>query len=701
MMKSMICLAAMIWVLSTISVRGELWVDGSTGAHGNGTADAPFATIGEAIHAAKPGDTITIRKGTYRESVAVTLSGTAERPTVLRAAPGQRVVLSGFEPIGEWKPQADGVYTATVDGPVRDLYVGLAPQPVARWPEFDQPMRRLAQPDAKANTFRDAEPLPEEPFLRDVAAAPRSAMAFLYVGFGNYYSTIPVTRLDAASGTVTLEPTRWYSNVKGKTDRYQLVNHPSLIRKPGHWAFAAAGEKRVQVYFRPARAADLEHTQYRKAPERVLMVGGYRGTVSHVRIEGLEICGSAKTGLQVNGADDIVVSRCIFHSNGGDGVATRRSNNVRIQNCISVVNGLGVSIASGENVLLEGSEIALNFIDGINVAGNVSGRPGGEPESSNITLRRNYFHHHMLMSHPDNVQLFRGVKNFTIEDNLLLFGGQGIMTEEVEGGTVRNCVVVGTGAVAVIFGHANSNGWTVEHCTVGLGGWGGFSLTGKDYRIHDNIVWNNALSIEPTLKSDYNLYFLTRTEQPVGLTGKPRWRSFLTPAEVAGALGVEQHSCRADPKFRNAPYCQAVAPQDEQSGPGRLVLRTTRDVGTAEFKENDRIEINGDGVLRRVTAVDDRAIRFDPPLPVRPFRDSLVWNWKSAASTALDLRPADGSPARTAGEGGKPVGSGLDIGAYQRGDFDGDGVRDIPELPEDLKAAIPSPNDVVIPLYGA
>ena len=496
-------------------------------------------------------------------------------------------------------------------------------------------MRRLVIPDEKASTFRDASPLPDEPFLQQVALLPRSLMAFVFVARGNFYVTMPVTRFDRLTGAVTLKPDTWYSKLRSGSDRYQMVNHPSLIRKPGHWAFESLGSDRTRIYFRPVDPADLNHTQFRKSPEYVLRVGQYQDRVSHVRIEGLEICGSAVAGLQILRTDDITVSHCIFHNNDGNGVSTCQSDNVRILNCVSVANGLGIGIASGQDVLVERNEVALNMIDGINVAGNVTGRPGGEPESSNVTLRRNYFHHHMFLNHPDNVQAFRGVKNFTIEDNVLLFGGQGIMTEEVEGGTIRNCVVGRHRRRCRDFRPRQLQrlGRRELHCRAGR--LGAFSLTGKGYRIRNNILWNNPLSIEPTVQSDYNLYLLTKAEQPVCRTGKPTWRSYLTPAQAAEALGREQHSRRADPKFHNAPFCQAVAPQDDGDRPDRLVLRLGSDVSISDFRENDRVEINGDGVLRRIAAVEGKAIRFQPPLPVRPFREALVWNWKQAVSVVL------------------------------------------------------------------
>jgi hypothetical protein len=67
----------------------------------------------------------------------------------------------------------------------------------------------------------------------------------------------------------------------------------------------------------------------------------------------------------------------------------------------------------------------------------------------------------------------------------------------------------------------------------------------------------------------------------------------------------------------------------------------------------------------------------------------------------LDLRPREGSPALKAGQDGRQVGCTLDIPAFQRGDFDADGRRDLPALPDDLRAAWPDPNALVLPVGGA
>lgn len=684
--------------------RAELWVDASAAAGGDGSAAKPFATIGEAMKAAKGGETITVRKGVYRESVAVKVSGTAERPTVLRAAKGERVVLSGFAPIAGWTEHGGGVYKAEVDGPISDLYVGYQPQQAAFWPDLDQPMRNLTEADAKSRTVK-AEGLGDEPALKAVAAKPMSAMLYTYFSYGNYFRTLPVEKLDPAAGAITLGEDRSVASLKGKSGRYQdrwrLANHPAMIRRAGQWAMEKLDAKRTRVYFRPADKSELERTQYRREDRQVLSVVTWPGGVSHVRIEGLEVCGSARTGIQVERAEHVTIVGCVVHSNAGTGIWTRRSNDVQVRGNVAVANGNGISIASTRGAVVEANDVGMNTNDGIIVAGNVSGKPGGEPESENVTIRRNYVHHHLYLGHPDNMQAYRGVRKFTIDDNVLLWAGQAFMTEEVGGAALRNCVAVGTGAVAVIFGHSNSNNWTVANCTVGLGGYGAFSSTGKDYRFRGNLIWNNPLGLTPTTDSDYNVFYSIHDDWPAILVSKPKWKSYTSLAEAAEATGQEKHSLRTAPAFRSAPYCQAVASGDDANTAGRLALRVRKAEEMQDFAVGDNVEINGDGVLRRITAAEDGAIRFEPPLPRRPFRDALVWNWKQSKSPVLDLRPAEGSKALTAGEGGKPAGANLDIPAYQRGDFDGDGKRDIPELPADVKAALGDPNNIVVPLHGS
>ena len=68
-----------------------------------GTAEAPWKTISRAAAAEelRPGDTVVIRAGVYREHVEVKVSGQPGRPITFTAAPGARVVLKGSELVRE------------------------------------------------------------------------------------------------------------------------------------------------------------------------------------------------------------------------------------------------------------------------------------------------------------------------------------------------------------------------------------------------------------------------------------------------------------------------------------------------------------------------------------------------------------------------------------------------------------------------
>jgi hypothetical protein len=63
--------------------------------NGRGSMEAPFATITRAAEAARPGDILQVRGGVYFGRVAIYARGTAARPIVIRAMPGEEVILDG------------------------------------------------------------------------------------------------------------------------------------------------------------------------------------------------------------------------------------------------------------------------------------------------------------------------------------------------------------------------------------------------------------------------------------------------------------------------------------------------------------------------------------------------------------------------------------------------------------------------------
>lgn len=60
---------------------------------GSGSASAPFGRIQEGLEAARPGDIVTVRAGTYHEALRTIRSGVAGAPIVVRAEPGGHPVI--------------------------------------------------------------------------------------------------------------------------------------------------------------------------------------------------------------------------------------------------------------------------------------------------------------------------------------------------------------------------------------------------------------------------------------------------------------------------------------------------------------------------------------------------------------------------------------------------------------------------------
>jgi hypothetical protein len=84
------------YALAQPASGGTMYWVATTGSDSNaGTSTAPFRTINRAAQVAQAGDVVTIRAGTYRESVAVRNAGTGTRRIVFQAEQRGQVVLTG------------------------------------------------------------------------------------------------------------------------------------------------------------------------------------------------------------------------------------------------------------------------------------------------------------------------------------------------------------------------------------------------------------------------------------------------------------------------------------------------------------------------------------------------------------------------------------------------------------------------------
>src|SRR5215472_11189367 len=81
----------------------------------DGSAGSPFRTISRAAELARPGDTVLVHAGEYREWVRPRRGGlSAARRITYQAAPGEHVVIKGSEQVTGWEREAGNVWRASV-----------------------------------------------------------------------------------------------------------------------------------------------------------------------------------------------------------------------------------------------------------------------------------------------------------------------------------------------------------------------------------------------------------------------------------------------------------------------------------------------------------------------------------------------------------------------------------------------------------
>ena len=691
----------------------EFFVDGANGDDINkGSAKKPFKTISAALKVASPkgGDTITVKGGTYRESLHIgRFQATKKKPLVIQGARGERVIVTGFVPVTEWKEIENGVYTAEVPYFIQDFYVGLERQPVSRWPRGEA-MRKLKGHDRDAQAFLAEDTIPETPELKEVAQAPMSARICYFLSRNGGFEFHPLVSIDFAGGRFGTKMERRRTDFN-PTDRLDIVNHPALVKEPGDWAVVMhePDEKGKQIgtlYFKPRSPEDLKNSQYQRERYVVSISSGLATVMSGVILRNLEITG-AKQGISLNRYKDVAIENCIVHNNG-DGITFRNGKGATLRNCVVVGNsGNGVTLISTQGVLVEGNEICHNGADGLHVA--VSALSGVEPNTDDVTVQRNYIHHHVYMSQPENIQVSQGATNFKIRDNFLAFAKQNMRVERTGDSEMANNVSVCSTSNGANFGLKGENDyrWVVKSNTVGFSGTGVFAFTGGEYVISGNIFINSWLPVVVDMESDWN-FFIPNSYASAVLLHKGRSYKSIEEAtketETDKNSIVFQGATNASP-FKNIPKAYAVAESaiSDETTTDTIAFGSRKGITAApsDFAVGDNIEINGDGVMRKVTEVGKGGIKFEPALPRRPFRDVAILNWGKSESMKFDFTITDSaSPVLKGGKGGSRIGSTLDAGEFYRGELLKKGKRTLPDIPADLKAAWPNPNNFVVPMRG-
>lgn len=92
----------------------QIYVNAKAPRSGNGTKEYPYQTIQEAANIAKAGDEVLVFPGIYRESVNPVNAGEQEARIIYRSVEPLEAVITGAEPVKNWKLLVGNVWAARI-----------------------------------------------------------------------------------------------------------------------------------------------------------------------------------------------------------------------------------------------------------------------------------------------------------------------------------------------------------------------------------------------------------------------------------------------------------------------------------------------------------------------------------------------------------------------------------------------------------
>ena len=229
--------------------------------------------------------------------------------------------------------------------------------------------------------------------------------------------------------------------------------------------------------------------------------------------------------------------------------------------------------------------------------------------------------------------------------------------------TVRNCHIHGTAQGIGVFtdSFGQVEGWNEPRKNFRIEGnliltfnrYQGISM----YRVENPVVVNNTLPVSRleigTATGDKgvvrnNIAAIGSVSSNITDVDCNIW----TEEVKGGTKGGPRDLVKVWPLFVNAPtYDEATDyKRVAEFTEGKVIFPDELD---GRIVAGDRIEVNGDRVLRKVTRVEGKEVEFVPPLAARPTAAPRVANWKTGTTSfERDYRLKAGSPAIDSADSG-------------------------------------------------
>jgi len=213
----------------------DIFVSPNGNDSNTGTLEKPLATLAKATAVVAPGDTCFLRQGVYREVLRPGRSGEAGKEITFAAYQDEVAVLSGADPVTDWKDEGDGVWSAPIPWSLGDgnqVFSNSKMLPEASWPaaggqHLFQPIRASASGGSPTTLVCPQIPGPDGAWK---GARLRCAGGSAWICW-----TANVTGYDAAGHTLTFDKAqdKWYVPREGSL--FSLRGLPCCLHAPGQW----------------------------------------------------------------------------------------------------------------------------------------------------------------------------------------------------------------------------------------------------------------------------------------------------------------------------------------------------------------------------------------------------------------------------------------------------------------------------------
>jgi dienelactone hydrolase len=284
-------------VFGALQAQTQFYVSPSGDDGNDGSRRRPFRTIEKAQTEARKTQgetTVFLREATYRLAVPLRFTpqdGASGKSLVIRAFPGEKVVLSGGVMLDnlQWRPHKNGILKTRVTGrPLMDmLLVNGEIRPMARYPNYDPKGIRFNGTSADATA------------PKRVKTWKNPAGGYLHAmhshDWGGYHYRI--TGKDE-KGNLSLEG-GWQNNQKaGPHAANRMVeNIFEELDAPGEWFYDA---EQATLYYYPLKGEDVNNASFESPQTKCLIEfrGDLSSPVRNITVEGIALTQTLRTFME-------------------------------------------------------------------------------------------------------------------------------------------------------------------------------------------------------------------------------------------------------------------------------------------------------------------------------------------------------------------------------------------------------------------